>query len=233
MILINRHSLGTTLDSISEALFFEKTIPSEERTSAAQWIASCQGKPGAYAGMFAPAEQDMAGIQLFTGERVRSRVGIAHLLGEEACRILTALEVNDPTIDAALGRAIEGMIVRLAQSAQRGYSLGSYCCSTCSTGYWRNLAINLFPRSEERLQLGMLALRQARRDDGRWHRFPFFYTSLVLTEIGLDFAKSEMLYAAPCWRRLLPRLTSAENPIVRRRAAVGQRLLELCETKPN
>jgi hypothetical protein len=230
MTSLDRNSLGSTLDSISESLFFKKPIPASQRTTAAKWIARRQGLPGAYAGMFAPTEQDALGLRLFTGETVRSRVGIAHLLGEECCRILTVLQVNDRQVQAALSRAVQGMADRLESAERRGYSTGIYCCGTCSTGYWRNLAINLFPRAEERLHQGLNGLRQLRSGDGRWHRFPFYATCLTLTEIGPDLAKTEMQYAAAYWRWILPRLASAESPMARRRATVGRRLLELCET---
>ena len=52
---------------------------------------------------------------------------------------------------------------------------------------------------------------------------------LALTEIGPGLARSEMQYAASYWRNNLKKLTASESSIARRRAAVGQRLLELCE----
>lgn len=224
------NSLGSKLDAVSESLFFEKALPPSHRLAAAKWIARRQGLPGSYAGLFAPTDRDAPGIRLFTGETVRSRVGIAHVLGEEGCRILTLLRVDDQLVQAALSRAIQGMTARLEDAEERGYSTGLYCCGTCSAAYWRNLALDLFPRSEERLRRGLDELKRLRTDDGRWRRFPFYYTCLALTEIGPGLAKIEMQYAAPGWRRILPRLSSADDATARRRAAVGQRLLELCET---
>lgn len=226
---LDRDSLGSTLDSLAEALFFHRELTASQRTAAARWIARRQGLPGAYAGMFAPTAADASGLRLFTGERVHSRVGIAHLLGEEACRILAALQVNDASVQAALDRAVQGMAERLEATARDGGSPGMYCCGTCSTGYWRNLANRLFPRAEERLRQGLVVLKAARSGDGRWHRFPFYHTSLALTEIGPDLAHAEMRYAATRWRRLLSRLSPARSATAARRLAVGQRLLELCD----
>lgn len=229
----DQNSLGSALDSIAESLFFQREISAINLTAIARWIAQRQGLPGSYAGMFAPTERDAAGIRLFTGEVVCSRIGIAHLLGEEACRVLSALKVNDVKVRNALDRAVEGMVERVDQTEQRGYPIGTYCCGTCSIGYWRNLAINLFPRAEERLRLGMVELKHARRQDGRWRRFPFYYTSLALTEIGPALARAEMQHAATSWRRILPRLFSSTDVLATRRAEVGRRLLELCESLPN
>ncbi len=221
-------SLGTTLESISEALFFGTLFPTARQSAAAKWIARRQGLPGAYAGMFAPTKRDWRGLRLFTGEPVRSRAGISHQLGEEGCRILWLLQMKDAAVQGALRRAIEGMTARLDQAEREGNSTGLYCCGTCSAGYWRNLALGLFPRAEERLGIGLERLRELRLGDGEWKRFPFYYTSLALTEIGPALARAEMQYAAPRWETLLPRLSRSTSRFARRRAAVGRRLLELC-----
>jgi hypothetical protein len=229
MNCVDRHSLFSTLDCISERLFFKQRIPESQQTAAARWIASRQGLPGAYANMFAPTQTDGLGIRLFTGEAVRSRVGIAHILGEEGCRILTLLRVSDERVHASLDRAVGGLVARLKGAERRGYGMGMYCCGTCSAAYWRNLAINLLPRSEERLHQGLRELKLLRSGNGKWRRFPFYYTCLALTEIGPELAKSEMQYAALYWRVNLKRLSAAQTSLARRRAAVGQRLLERCE----
>lgn len=217
------------MDSLAEALFSKTPIPAARLAAAVRWIASRQGLPGAYAGMFAPTPRDAPGIRLFTGETIRSRAGIGHLLGEEACRLLAALAPKDRQVRAALDRAVHGMAARLDEFERRGCTPGTYCCGTCTAGYWRNLANGLLPRPAERLASGLAQLRQQRAGDGTWARYPFYFTSLALTEIGPALARDEMQYAATRWRPLLPRLTRAESPYARRRAAVGQRLLELCE----
>jgi hypothetical protein len=226
---LNRNSLCSTLDSISESLFFKQPMPKAQRTAVARWIANRQGLPGSYADMFAPTEKDTLGIHLFTGETVRTRVGIAHILGEECCRVLFLLGVKDQPVKDALSRAVRGLAARLEEAERRGYDTGLYCCGTCSAAYWRTLAIHLLPRAGERLRLGLKELKQLRSGNGKWRRFPFYYTCLALTEIGPELAKSEMQYAALYWRNNLKKLASAEGPVARRRAAVGQRLLELCE----
>jgi hypothetical protein len=231
MQLLHRENLGATLDVLSEALFFGNKISPAQRAAAAKWIAGRQGLPGAYANMFAPTDRDLRGIRLFTGELVTTRVGIAHVLGEESCRMLKLLRVPEPRVRAALARALAGMTARLELETRRGYCTGGfYCCGTCSASYWRNLALHLFPRAEERLRNGLRQLKQLRRGDGTWRRFPFYYTSLAMTEIGTELARAEMQYAAARWCRILPRLAAAEYTIARRRAAVGQRLLEQCKT---
>lgn len=222
---IAQKSLCSVLDDISAKLFFGQDIDTDERQSIAKWIATRQGLPGSYAGMFAPTELDRRGIRLFTGEAVRSRAGIGHHLGEESCRVLSALGVKDKEVKAALDRAVAGMSARLDESEHQGGAIGLYCCGTCSAGYWRNLACSRFPRAEERLQKGLDHLKQNRASDGKWRRFPFYYTSLALIEIGPDLAKAELQYAAKHWDMILPKLSRTKNSFAQRRAAVGQRLL--------
>lgn len=223
---MNRVSLESALATLAEAQFFETPLPAATRTEAVRWIVSRQGLPGSYAGMFAPTEDDLQGIRLFTGEAVRSRAGIGHLLSEEACRILAALPKRDRVTQSALDRAVAAMTAQLDEFERRGCLPGTYCCGTCTTGYWRNLANGLFPRADSRLRSGLDHLREQRGGDGTWRRHPFFHTSLALTEIGPELAKAELQYAAMRWRKILPRLERhTEDTFARRRAAIGRRLL--------
>jgi hypothetical protein len=80
---LNRNSLGSILDAISESLFFKQTLPKAQRLVVARWLVTRQGLPGSYTNTFAPPEKDTVGIRRFTGERVRTQAGLAHLLGEK------------------------------------------------------------------------------------------------------------------------------------------------------
>lgn len=117
MKLLHPQSLSETLSATSEALFFREPIPSDEEHRVAQWIASRQGLPGSYSGMFAPTEKDYAdGIRLFTGERIASGAATGHILGEEACRTLLLLKVGEPDVRQALERAARSMDSTLTAS---------------------------------------------------------------------------------------------------------------------
>jgi hypothetical protein len=122
MNLLVEQSLGATLDRVNEALFFGQRIPKREAQRVARWVAARQGLPGSYARMFAPTPKDFArGIRLFTGERISSGAATGHILGEEACRAVRLLGVEDPQVSEALTRANRAMDKRLAQSeAGRG-----------------------------------------------------------------------------------------------------------------
>ncbi|MFT3828528.1 MAG: hypothetical protein QM691_02365 [Opitutaceae bacterium] len=219
-------SLASVIDALADAQFFREPLPAAQHDAAIRWLIGRQGLPGSYAGMFAPTEGDRAGgIRLFTGEVVRTGAGVGHLLGEEACRLLAALPARSYAAQNALDRAVAGMIARLEEAERCGQSTAIYCCGTCAAGYWRNLATGLFPRADERLRAGLAELAKLRLSDGTWRRYPFFYTSLALIEIGPGRAGAELRYAAQRWRKILPRLEKSTETLARRRAAIGRRVL--------
>jgi len=228
MALVDPGSLANTLEAVNEALFFGRKLIKADRVGAARCIAGRQGLPGAYAGMFAPAEADFrTGIRVFTGERLSTRAGTAHILGEEAIRALILLDVRERPVREALVRAQEGMNARLRDSEARGYLVGRYCCGICSAAFWRNLAVGGLERAEQRLRRGMRELKERRIGDGKWHTFRFWYTVLALSDVELPAALAELRYAAPVCEAYLRRKQAADKYAQRRRAE-AQRVLARC-----
>jgi hypothetical protein len=70
----------------------------------------------------------------------------------------------------------------------------------------------------------MCYLKEHRDGDGRWRRFPFYYTLLALAEIKGRSAIEEMRYAAPGLERVLRRRTRGSKYESRRRA-LAERIL--------
>ncbi len=189
-------------------------------------IAARQGLAGSYAGMFAPTPLDFRrGIRVFTGEAVRSGAATAHILGEECCRLLLELDVNDRTVCEALARAETAMLERL-RSSERLYAehIGFYCCGICTVSFWRHLAAGGLDRNVARLKDGLMVLKGSRSDNGRWNRFPFFYTPLALTEIDGPDAVAELRWAVPAIRRSLKSLRGTDRYQRRRRDVLGRAL---------
>lgn len=118
MTVLDPTSLMNTVNTINHRRFFDEPISADERTTAARWIAARRGLPGAYAGMFAPMPTERS-YRLFTGERVQSAAA-RHVAGEEACRALRILAVDDAEVVAALDAATERMVPRLRDSEQPG-----------------------------------------------------------------------------------------------------------------
>ncbi|MBK8914044.1 MAG: hypothetical protein IPM64_05470 [Phycisphaerales bacterium] len=223
--LIHAGSLSETVDAVNEAIHFGTKIPLRERKAAAVWIASRQGRPGAYADTFAVFEQERKrGIRLFTGERVTS-ASARHILGQEACRVLLQLRVRDKSVQQALGRATDGLLKRLslASTDPRRANPGFFCCGACTVGLWRHLAAGGLDRQEERLHKGVGYLSTMRDGGTGWRRFPFWYTVLVLSELDLPVAKSELRHAAPALQRATTR--SAATIHATRRQSIALRAL--------
>jgi len=229
MEIIDATSLAATLDRLNEAFFHGTPLSGSQREQAAKWLAGRQGLPGSYAGMFAPTEKDIRrGIQVFTGEKVRSRAATCHILGEEACRALILLDVRLAGVQEALKRATAGMAARLDQARQGPTRIrGTYCCGTCTCSLWRHLAAGGLAGHEGWLAAGMKALKAHRLGNGQWRRFPFYYTLLALSEVKLARAVEDLRYAAPACERFLRR-SSARGKIAHRRRLLIERILATC-----
>ena len=206
-MLINRTSLSQTVDAINAAHFDGRTLTAVERGQAARWIAARQGLPGAYGGTFAgfPAERSR-GIVLFTGERIMS-ASARHILGEEASRALRQLRVRDANVTRALEGADSGLMRCLERAAEdpRNRNPGLFCCGKCSVGLWRNLLAGGLDRREERLRRGAAHLQSMRDGEHQWRVFPFWYTTLALSEMDNAEARAELRYAAPALERAASR----------------------------
>jgi len=230
--IIHPDSLGDTLDILNSGIFYGLNITPDEKSRVMTWLASRQGLPGSYAGMFAPTAQDYAvGAMTFTGEVVVSRAGIGHLLSEEACRAMNRLGVSENSeINLSLHRARRAILHRLESSGENGIWSGAYCCGYCSVALWRHLSSSGQKEDEFRLENGMMALKRRRDGKGRWKQFPFYYTLLALSEIELPVALNEIIYALPSIERALRKVErsdpEAETEHERRRRIVMGRILQ-------
>lgn len=228
--LISEDSLCRTLDAVEDLFFNSQTLASPDRLRAASWIAARQGLPGAKSGSFAALPGELSdGFVAFTGERF-THASARHILGEEACRALRKLDVDDVEVQAALDRADEGLtqaISRAEYDPRYGHNPGAYCCAKCTVGVWRNLLSGGLDRREERLRRGVGEfLRSCRATGGKWAAFPFWYTVLALAEMESPEAREELLYAAPALERAAQR-TRGTTPFAHRRQELARRALEL------
>lgn len=220
---IFQDSLAKTFDSVQEAFFFEVKVSAALREQVAGWIAERQGEPGSYANMFAPTSADrIDGIHLFTGEVVKSGAALRHISGEEACRALLLLKPRSKSVQAALARATAGLKEVLARGQARADNF--FCCGTCDPALWRHITAGGLRGEEKWLAKGMKALKAHRDGNGKWRRFPFYYTLLALSEIDLPEAVNELRYSAKVSERYLAR-TKPSRPVFIRRIAVVEKAL--------
>jgi hypothetical protein len=214
MSLVKKESLALTLDGLNEVFFSGRKPSSEKGIEAARFIASRHGLYGSYANMFAPTKKDLdEGIKVFTGERVTSGAATSHILGEEASRILNILKVSDKEVRKALEEATRGIQARLDEHA---YKSGTYCCGICTASLWRHATAGKLRDPGIIFEKGMKSLKAHRLGDGKWRRFPFYYTILALSEIDIPQALAEIKYTAPLLERALRRKASADKYSIRR-----------------
>jgi len=230
MNIVNPESMARTLDVLNEVFFSGTKLAKSDREPAAKWIANRQGLRFSYAGMPAPLDNECdRELHVFTGEPIKSAASASHILGEEACRALILLDVSDKYVASALEKATEGMMKRLLlpSGEPNPETFGMYCCAMCSCAYWRHLAVGGLRDSKKRLAAGMEALKEHRKGNGQWRRFPFYYTLLALSEIKLPSALEEMRYAAPVLQRYMRR-SPKDDVYEQRRRILAQRILEKC-----
>jgi len=223
MKILNTKSLAVTVENLNDAFFKGIVIPNSEKNSIAKWIASRQGGPRSYAGMFEPMPVDFSsGFKLFTGEEVTSRAGIGYCLGQDCCRLLIKLNIKDNAVQTALHKAQNGIAERINSPDN---TKGMYCCGRCSTVYWRYLAADI-GKNAGLLTTGIKILKSHRLGNGKWRRFPFWHTMLALSEMPAEISGSELKYSMPVLEKILSS-TLRKDKFPVRRFKIAQKIVSI------
>jgi hypothetical protein len=227
MNLVDTQSLVNTLNNINNLFFFDKKITNEDKEKTALWISSRQGLKGSYENMFAPTENDFKeNKDLFTGDRILSSyVATAHIVGEESCRTLIKLDVKNKDVIRSLEKATNGITRRLDQSKEEVENYGFYCCGKCSISLLRHINAGGISKYKKVLSNGIKTIKSLRSGDGKWKRFPFYYTLLFLSESDLPEAKDEIKYTLNYCERIYKRKLSSSNEVSKIRKALLERAL--------
>jgi hypothetical protein len=213
------NSLMKTVDNINERFLNNNIISGEEGLEAARWIVSRQGKKGAYRSMFAPTESDFQqGIRVFTGERLVS-ASARHIMGQEAARAAWLLGKQDSIVREAYDQATGWM--HDAPDFQR---TGTFCCGRCTLAFWRHFWVGNFNNKERQISKGLEWMKNLRLGDGKWRRFPFFYTIYTLSELELESAKAELRYARPVMEKYVKR--ARKDVYSQRKVLIIEKVLE-------
>jgi hypothetical protein len=228
MKYIDKTSLAKTIDNVSEALLFGFDIQEKEKSEIADFIIGQHEAAYSYARTFAPTNDDMKrDLVLFTGEKVKSRAGKCHTLGEEASRILRKLNIKDQRIQIALSESDEGLQERINDHLNRqGGTFGAYCCKTCSCSLWLNLSAGGLNNNIQMQIAGLNFLKLFRNDEGSWNGFPFYYTLYTLNEISTDLVIDELRFAAKSIEKRLKRSIFYEDKYSLRRNFISESILE-------
>lgn len=226
-MILDESSLANTIDNLNDAWFYSRPIATDERKEIALWLAGRQGLKGSYHGMFAPTLKDFADpIRLFSGDAVKSSGSKAHVLGEETLRALIKLDVKNDKVAKAFKLGFDAMngVIQRDEKKRNVEHQGYFCCPTCTSAYWRAMTVNALSKSKERLSAGMNILKHSRSGTGRWNRYPFFYTLLVLSEMDTDLAGDELEYASTATERFLKRRPT-DDPYYQRRRDIAERAI--------
>lgn len=216
------HRWQGLVDALSDAegalWFGERAV---DRAALLEWLLGRQIRSGRNAGLFEPSAADYETRRLVTGERMKTKLATIHVMSQEAARTLHLVAAGEPTAAEAVRRAAE----RLGATCYGG---ATHCtigeCATSFAGYLRFLhAVDgdaAMPEVAWRIQ----TLSAHRDGRGRWTRFPFRYTSLVLLEIDSAEARDELAYARAALGRRVP---SLGEPFASRGRMIEARVLAL------
>ncbi|MBM3134723.1 MAG: hypothetical protein FJZ89_05420 [Chloroflexi bacterium] len=206
MQFADESSLYATVTGAARFLFEGGSFSAEERAGLANWILAHQNRQRGF--IFHPTFDEMAtGIRLLSGERPRTRLLAANAVELETLRLLALLQ---PEADR---------VQRIFQEADA--RLAPLCfASVCTTGECAHASIAVLRYRMARdtvsaassFSQALDALKADRRGDGRWRRFPFFFTLLWLVELPADLARDELSYAAPACARVIGRSRPAGEP---------------------
>ncbi|MBD3240349.1 MAG: hypothetical protein GF331_07170 [Chitinivibrionales bacterium] len=228
MSLLDHSSLAGTLDAVDACLFDARPIPAKQRDEISEFLADSFGKPGGYQGLFAPGPKDVPNkSRFFTGEKITSSASLAHILAEDSIRILTLLDSTRKRPRDVLESAKTRLAELFDRAEKAGYNPGTFCCGKCTAAFWRNLYAIGWPDFDRRISLGMAALKRDRDGKGRWARYPFHYTSLVLLEMDPVLVSDELRYTVPRHESYLKRKSPVGDEYGDRCRAVSERVLSM------
>jgi hypothetical protein len=168
-----------------------------EIQEALVWVLGRQGLKESYRKLFAPTEKDLSkGVQMISGERYPGRGLLTrHILGEEALRAVVLW--NRKSHPMAM-KALDGF-GEMVKSHPNGF----YCCYNCAVPFLRTLSVVKPNGWDEILNNGIGHIKKRRVSNGRWRGFPFYYTSLALSEMDVPSAKDELKHAGKTAQNLI------------------------------
>lgn len=204
MKILNPNSLVDTVDHFNEASFYEIDWQ-VEAGELADWISKRLGKEGGYLGSFAMTESDWEmEFRLFTGERIITKAGRAHVIAEEASRVLRIIEEETGIETQARKESEMRLSVSIFENMKsQTLETGNYCCGTCSVSLWRYINSGGFGEYSIIYKTGLQNLVGFRSEKGGWRKFPFYYTLLSLWESKDPISKQEINFQrSACLRRL-------------------------------
>ncbi len=218
MDLAGPAELPGLLERINTAYFWGVEWEQAEKSACAAQIAAHYDPRARYLG-FSLEPPQMEGLRLFTGERLRTRIGTLSVLGLEACRTMSLLDVYAPAVQQVLLQVNHRL---MPICYVNGCILGE--CAHASLALMRYLSVSGLGSAQERLEEHLVKIHLRRDGKGGWTGFPYYYTLLVLSEMPGVLAVNERAYTAARCEKLLRR-KAQPGAISERRVQLLQRVL--------
>jgi len=219
--VVSPSSLAKTLWNLEEARLNGAKKSDPHLKQALGWISNRQGKPGSYREcLFAPTSKDLTELLAVpTHDCKLGKGGIMHVLGEEAVRALALWKHKSGWDHQA---AITNVRDRFGLGPERSKrDPGLFCCAVCSVSRWRALAAAKPDGWEAIIADGLKHLaKNPLTSEGRWKRFPFYYTLLGLSEIPLPEVEAERKRILPAAERVYPKVKGNSQAIRFRKRAL-------------
>jgi hypothetical protein len=195
MIAGNESSLYATVMSAAERVISGNPFSHVERTDLVRWILSHQNYGGGFLFALDPAERQSR-VALLTGEKPRTFLLTENAFECETLRLLALFAPDDPEAMRAIALADQ----RLSKQCFAQVCLTGECPHV-SIAYLRFQASQAGRDHEMRVFHGLEVLSQHRARNSGWVKFPFWYTSLWLSELPAGLVQEELAFIAPTLKR--------------------------------
>jgi hypothetical protein len=194
---MNSTSLHQTVIRAAGFLFEGGRYVAAEEIQLANWILARQNRQKGFV-FFPTPEDEEDGLRLLSGEKPRTKLLARNALELETLRLLALIEPKDAAVER-LQQEVGQRLSRLcfAQVCKTGE------CAHASIAYLRYRMAAGGREATSQFEHGLQVLKQDRDGDGRWRKFPFWFTLLWLVELPAEMAQEELAYTRDRCKQLL------------------------------